>query len=116
MIKYKNINRVFNRFGNCVKDLMIKSRSKTAVAFGLIAAMLTGLVLPTFPVNAVSLSIVDFPYTMTQSDNDSFTSQITIDANERIPVDSIRLDLTGPTDGYVVFNTNGAITSQSGYT
>ena len=114
MIKYKNINRVFNRFGNCVKDLMIKSRSKTAVAFGLIAVMLTGLVLPTLPVNAVSLSIVDFPYTMTQSDNDSFTSQITIDANERIPVDSIRLDLMGPTDAYAVFNTDGAITSQSG--
>lgn len=94
--------------------MISKSWSRAVVAFVLIAAVLGGLFLSALPVKAVSLAFIDFPYTMTQGNNDSFTSQITIDTNERIPIDSIRLDLTGPTNAYAIFNPNGTITNQSG--
>jgi len=110
----KNIDRVIYNLGNSGRTFVAsKSWSKAIVALCLTLAVLTGLFFSTSPVKAVSVNLVNLPSTMTASSNYTFTSQVTINANENIPIDSIRLDLTGPTNAYAVFNPDGTITGQS---
>ncbi len=67
------------------------------------------------PVKAVEVSLPNLPSTMYTSSSYSFYAQVDINTNESIPATSFRLDITGPTSAFVVFNLDGTITSQSGH-
>ena len=65
------------------------------------------------PVAAIRLGL-DLPATMNVNTTYSFTAAVNIEANESVPLTSLRLDINGPTPAWVVFNIDGTINSQSG--
>ena len=95
-------------------NIVSNSWLKVTIALVIAVVTLTGLFYSPSSVNAVSVGITNLPATITSGTNLSFTTQVTINTNERIPIDSLRLDLTGPTNALVTFDANGTITGQSG--
>ena len=84
------------------------------VAFALTLVILTGLVFPASRVKAVDVTIANLAPAMTSGSNYSFTSLVTINTNERIPITNLRLDLVGPTNYSVLFNPDGTISGPNG--
>jgi hypothetical protein len=92
-----------------------KNWTKIIISFSLTAVILIGLLWFNTPVKAIGVTLVNLPTSMTTGNNYSFTAKVTIDPNENIPIDSLRLDLTGPTSPTpsVLFNTDGSIISKT---
>jgi len=88
--------------------------AKVAIAIALVLALGSSLWFASpLPVKAVTPSIPDLPTVMYTGHTYSFYVQVDIDTHEEIPVESLRLNISGPSPAWVVFNTAGAITSQS---
>ncbi|MBM2831520.1 MAG: hypothetical protein HW414_572 [Dehalococcoidia bacterium] len=66
-------------------------------------------------VKAVNTTLPDFPTAVTRGTSITFTAQVDINTNELIPIVDLRVDITGPSPAFAVFNLDGAITSQSGH-
>ncbi len=91
-----------------------KMLSRIALAMILVVAIAASLWFAS-PVKAVEVSLPTLPSTMYTSSLYSFYAQVDINTNESIPATSFRLDITGPTSAFVVFNLGGTITSQSSH-
>jgi len=102
----QTIRRIFKFFNNN------RNWGKMIIAFTFTAVILAGLLWTSSPVKAIGVTLT-LPPTVTAGNNYSFTSTVTINTNENVPINSLRLDLTGPTNAYAVFNPDGTITSQS---
>ncbi|MFC1979502.1 CARDB domain-containing protein [Chloroflexota bacterium] len=91
-----------------------KGLFKVVLAFALVLAVGASLWFAA-PVKAVDVTLPNLPSSIYSGYLYNFYAQVDIDANEKIPMTSIRLDLSGPTPAWVVFNVIGTIISQSGH-
>lgn len=90
----------------------MKDRSKVIVAVILTIAILAGLVTAS-PAQAVNITLPGLPTTMYYGNPYSFYAQVDIGMTEQLPITNLRLDISGPTPAYVIFNVDGTITAQS---
>jgi len=106
----RNLQMVNRSFFNSRKAL-----PRVALAIALVLAVAGSLWFASpVPVKAVDVSLPNLPSVMYSGTTYSFYAQVDINSNEQIPITNFRLDITGPTTVYAVFNVNGTITSQSG--
>ena len=84
---------------------------RAAIALALVAAVGASLWYAS-PARAVEVTMT-VPSTMVVNRTYTFDAQVDINTNEAIPVTSLRIDITGPTAVYAVFNVAGTITDQS---
>ncbi len=90
----------------------MKNHSKVILAVILTIAILAGLVIAS-PAHAVNVTLPDLPTTMYSGYPYPFYAQVDINTNEQIPITNLRLDISGPTPAYAIFNVDGTITAQS---
>ncbi len=85
-----------------------------SIAFALILAVICLWQVPS-EVNAVQMTLPSLPNTMYQGNIQSFYAQVNIQANERLAINYLRLNITGQTNVYAKFDVNGNIINQSGH-
>jgi len=97
-----------------LKMINYKSLSKVAIAIVLVIALSLSLWFssPT-PVKAVELTIPSLPLLMYPGQVYGFFAQVDINTDEQIPINSMRLNINGPTPGWVEFAVDGNITASS---
>jgi transcriptional regulator with XRE-family HTH domain len=115
MIKATNIIR--KGTNNLVKGGLAKVTagkwSRISVSIFLTLTIIGALIRFSTPAAAVNMQLINLPALMTTGTSYTFTAQVNIDSDERIPISNLSLALTGPTAGNVIFDPNGSISSQS---